>query len=138
KSNFRFSASDLRYADIVPNSDIRRNNFTFSGKSDFGEKLSLEIRSMYMNENVKNRAGLGDSPSNIGKNFAGLANNIDQAVFGENYNTADGQYVEWGGGQYRLNPYWVLNEMENLTKKDRIQGAFNLNYSAKPWLSFLL
>jgi len=137
RSNFRFSASDLRYEDIVPNSNIRRNNFTFSARSTFGEKLSLDVRAVYLNENVKNRAGLGDSPTNIGQNFNGLANNIDQAIFADTYKTAQGDYVEWGGGQYRLNPYWVLNEMHNITEKDRLTGAFNANYTVNNWLSIL-
>jgi TonB-linked SusC/RagA family outer membrane protein len=136
-SNFRFSVGDLRYKDIVPNSDIRRNNFTFSARSKFGQKLSLDVRAVYLNEEVKNRAGLGDSPTNIGQNFNGLANNIDQSVFADTYKTATGEYYEWGGGQYRLNPYWVLNEMSNLTKKDRLTGSFNANYTVNSWLSIL-
>lgn len=136
-SNFRFSASDLRYEDIVPNSNIRRNSYTFSGRSKFGKKLSLDVRAVYLNEDVKNRAGLGDSPTNIGQNFNGLANNIDQSIFGDTYKTVSGDYVEWGGGQYRLNPYWVLNDMYNDTKKDRLTGAFNANYTVNKWLSVL-
>ncbi|MCK7555152.1 TonB-dependent receptor plug domain-containing protein [Chitinophaga sedimenti] len=34
RSSFRFSAADLRYKDIVPNSDIRRNTFTLSSRSN--------------------------------------------------------------------------------------------------------
>ena len=137
KSNFRFSVSDLRYRDIVPNSNIRRNNFTFSARSKFGSKFSLDVRAVYLNEEVKNRAGLGDSPTNIGQNFNGLANNIDQSIFADTYKTPLGEYVEWGGGQYRLNPYWVLNDMSNISKKDRLTGAFNANYTVNRWLSLL-
>ena len=137
KSNFRFSAADLRYKDIVPKSDIRRNSFTLSGKSTFGEKLSFDARAMYMNEKVNNRAGLGDSPLNIGQNFNGLANNVDQSLFSTNYKTAQGDYVEWGGGQYRLNPYWVLNEMRNETIKERLMGAFNATYTFNKWFNVL-
>ncbi|MEJ2884715.1 SusC/RagA family TonB-linked outer membrane protein [Pedobacter sp. GR22-6] len=128
KSSFRFSAADLRYKDIVPTSDVRRNTYTFSGRSKFGEKLSLEVRATYLNEDVNNRAGLGDSPSNIGMNFNGLANNIDQELFKTNYKNAQGDYLDWGGGQYRINPYWVINEMYNKTNKDRLTGALNATY----------
>lgn len=128
KSSFRFSAADLRYRDIVPKSDIRRNTFTFSGRSKFGEKLNVDVRAMYLNEDVNNRAGLGDSPSNIGWSFNGLANNIDQEIFSNNYRNAQGDYLDWGGGQYRINPYWVINEMFNKTNKDRITGTLNATY----------
>lgn len=135
-SNFRFSVGDLRYQDIVPNSSIRRNNFTFSSRSQFGSRFSFDARATYMNEDVKNRAGLGDSPTNIGQNFNGLVNNISPTVFA-NYKTDRGEYIDWGGGQYRLNPYWVLYEMHNLTAKDRVTGAFNANYTVTKWLSVL-
>ncbi|MFD2599434.1 SusC/RagA family TonB-linked outer membrane protein [Sphingobacterium corticis] len=128
KSSFRFSASDLRYKDIIPSSDIRRNTYTFTGRSKFGEKLSFDVRATYLNERVNNRAGLGDSPSNIGNSFNGLANNIDQELFKTNYKTAQGDYLDWGGGQYRINPYWVINEMYNVTDKDRLTGALNATY----------
>jgi len=128
KSNFRFSAADLRYKDIVPTSDIKRNTYTFSGRSKFGDKFSLDVRATYMNEKVNNRAGLGDSPSNIGMNFNGLANNIDQELFKTNYKTAQGDYVDWGGGQFRINPYWVIQEMYNKTTKERLTGSLNATY----------
>lgn len=137
KSNFRFSAGDLRYEDIVPNSNIRRNTFSFSGRSKFGERLDVSVRATYMKEKVKNRAGLGDSPTNIGQNFNGLANNIDQAIFSDTYKSPGGDYVEWGGGQYRLNPYWVLYEMSNLTNKDRLTGSINANYKVNNWLNLM-
>ncbi|MDQ8003558.1 MAG: SusC/RagA family TonB-linked outer membrane protein [Pedobacter sp.] len=128
KSSFRFSAADLRYDDIVPASDIRRNTYTFSGRSKFGNKLTLDVRASYMDERVNNRAGLGDSPSNIGWAFNGLANNIDQQLFATNYTNPQGDYLDWGGGQFRLNPYWVINEMYNKTDKDRLTGALNATY----------
>jgi TonB-linked SusC/RagA family outer membrane protein len=128
KSSFRFSASDLRYNDIVPKSDIRRNSYSFSGRSKFGNKLTLDVRVTYMDEHVNNRAGLGDSPSNIGMNFAGLANNIDQSLFQTTYKSALGDYIDWGGGQYRINPYWIINEMYNQTDKDRLTGIIGATY----------
>ena len=128
KSSFRFSVADLRYKDIVPTSDIRRNTFTLSGRTRFGEKLSLEVRASYMDEKVNNRAGLGDSPSNVGWAFNGLANNIDESLFRTYYKTSAGDYIDWGGGQFRINPYWVINEMYNRTDKDRLTGSVNATY----------
>lgn len=137
KSSFRFSVSDLRYIDIVPNSDIRRNNFTLSTRSRFGRMLDLDVRVTYLNERVNNRQGLGDAPTNIGQNFNGLANNIDQSIFSNTYKSANGDYVEWGGGPYRLNPYWVLYEMSNVTNKDRLTGAFSANITLSKSFSIL-
>lgn len=135
RSSFRLAVSDLRNSDIVPASGIRRNSFTFNGTSKFGENLSVEARVFYLNEDVTNRPALADDPSNIGNNFVGLANNVDQTMFSQYYKDAQGTYVDWGGGQYRLNPYWIINEMRNDTKKDRLMGAFQTNYTITEWMN---
>jgi TonB-linked SusC/RagA family outer membrane protein len=135
KGNFRLSISDLRNNDIVPGSNMRRNTFNFNGSSKFGKNLTVEARVMYMNENVTNRPSLADDPGNIGNNFIGLANNVDQSYFKTGYKDAEGNYVEWGGGQYRLDPYWVINEMSNQTKKNRMIGGLQANYTFTSWLS---
>jgi TonB-linked SusC/RagA family outer membrane protein len=135
KGNFRLSISDLRNNDIVPGSNMRRNTFNFNGSSKFGKNLTVEGRVMYMNENVTNRPSLADDPGNIGNNFIGLANNVDQSYFKTGYKDPEGNYVEWGGGQYRLDPYWVINEMSNQTKKNRMIGGLQANYTFTNWLS---
>ncbi len=135
RSTLRFSVSDLRNNDIIPKSGLRRNSFTLNGTTKLSDKLRLEARAFYMNEHVKNRPALADDPGNIGTAFIGLANNVDQEWFANKYKNADGSYIEWGGGQYRLNPYWVINEMRNETTKDRLLGSFQLNYQILPWLN---
>ena len=134
-STVRFSYSNLYNNDIVPKSYLNRNTFTLRGTSKIGTKLNLDVRATYMNEYVKNRPGLADDPGNIGFNFVGLANNVDQKVFEEGYQDQFGNYVEWGGGQYHLNPYWVINRMSNITRKDRLMSIVQLNYSPTYWLS---
>lgn len=133
---FRFSASNLTNRDIIPNSGITRNSFTFNGSSKFGSKVTLEARAFYMNEDVKNRPSLADDPGNIGNSFLSLANTVDQARFKNEYKNADGSYLDWNNGnQYRLNPYWVINEMKNKTIKNRLLASVQLNYEILSWLS---
>ncbi|HKG06125.1 MAG TPA: SusC/RagA family TonB-linked outer membrane protein [Pedobacter sp.] len=135
-STFRFSASNLTNKDIIPESGITRNSFTFNGSSKFGPKITLEARAFYMNEDVDNRPSLADDPANIGNSFLSLANTVDQARFKNEYKNADGSYLDWNNGnQYRLNPYWVINEMRNDTKKDRLLASLQLNYNILSWLS---
>ena len=135
-SSFRFSASNLTNKDIIPASGMHRNSFTFNGSSKFGSKITLEARAFYMNEKVDNRPSLADDPANIGNSFLSLANTVDQARFKNEYRNADGSYLDWNNGnQYRLNPYWVINEMRNKTTKDRLMGTLQLNYSILSWLN---
>ncbi len=134
-TTFRFSFSDLRNNDIVPSSGLRRNTINLRGTSKFGRRLSVDAKALYIKERVENRPGLADDPSNIGNNFIGLANNIDQKIFEQGYKDANGDYIDWGGGQYRLNPYWVINEMQNVTKKDRLISALQANYMITDWFT---
>jgi TonB-linked SusC/RagA family outer membrane protein len=135
-SSFRFSASNLTNKDIIPESGINRNSFTFSGSSKFGPKVTLEARAFYMNEDVDNRPSLADDAANIGNSFLTLANTVDQARFKNEYKNADGSYLDWNNGnQYRLNPYWVINEMSNNTTKNRLLASLQLNYNILSWLS---
>jgi TonB-linked SusC/RagA family outer membrane protein len=134
-SRLRFSASDIRINDIVPKSGLRRNTFNMSWYSKFGKNLTLDTRAFYLNERVDNRPALADNPSNIGNAFLNLANNVDQAYFKTAYKDAAGKYVEWGGGQYRLDPYWVINEMSNVSKKDRLTGSLQATYKINKWIN---
>jgi len=134
-TSFRLSASDLRNNDIVPNSKMVRNTFNLRGTSKFGKKFAVDAKVVYVKESVNNRPGLADDPSNIGNNFLGLANNINQDIFVEGYKDANGNYVDWGGGQYRLNPYWVTKEMKNETNKDRLMTSLQANYTFNNWIS---
>ena len=134
-SSFRLSISDLRNRDIVPGSSLRRNTFNFTGNSKFGNKITMSARVMYLNENVINRPALADDPGNIGNSFVGLANNVDQAYFKNAYKDSEGNYLDWGGGQYRLDPYWVINQMSNNTRKNRVIGGLQANYVVNSWLN---
>ncbi|RAJ10912.1 TonB-linked SusC/RagA family outer membrane protein [Chitinophaga skermanii] len=134
-TGFRLSASDMRNNDIVPGSYMERNTFNLTTNSKFGEKLTIDAKVMYMREYVKNRPALADDAGNIGNNFVGLANTVDQSLFEQAYKNERGEYINWGGGEYRLNPYWVINEMRNTTRKNRIIGGITANYQFTSWLS---
>ncbi|MFT3749287.1 MAG: SusC/RagA family TonB-linked outer membrane protein [Agriterribacter sp.] len=137
KSNFRFSYNNLHYNDIVPGTYLNRQNFMLRGSSEITSKIIIDVRANYMTEDVNNRPALADDAANIGFNFVGLANNMDQKTFETHYQDEFGHYIEWGGGQYRLNPYWVINRMRNTTAKDRLMGAVQMNYDPLSWLSIM-
>ncbi len=137
KTLFRFSYNNLHYKDIVPKTYLDRNTFTFRASTKVGSKVNMDVNTTYLNEFVNNRPALADDPANIGFNFVGLANNIDQQLFEKGSQDEFGNYIEWGGGQYHLNPYWVINRMSNETKKDRLMGAVQLTYDPTSWLTVL-
>lgn len=128
----RFSYNNLKNSDVIPESGMERNDVSLNAtiKSD---KFTLDAKANYIVENVNNRPALGDSPNNIGYSLSGLAPNIDQAWL-KNYKAEDGSIYRWNTNDYLLNPYYVINENHNTSKKNRFIGYASGLYQAKSWL----
>ena len=117
KTGMRFSVTDMRNRDILPETNMSRDNFNLRVNTSLG-KVDFDFTANYTRENVKNRPALGDSQSNVGKNLMTLANTYNQ-VWLKNYQTANGEYANWNGlDQYNRNPYWDLYKNSNKSDKD--------------------
>ena len=117
KTSMRFSLTDMRNKDILPNTNMSRDNFNLRVNTSAGP-VDFDFTANYTREDVKNRPALGDSQSNVGKNLMTLAGTYDQAWL-KNYQDADGNYQNWNGNdQYNKNPYWDLYKNSNTSKKD--------------------
>ena len=117
KTGVRFSMTDMRNKDILPNTHMSRDNFNLRATTSAG-KFDFDFTANYTHEHVKNRPALGDSQSNVGKNLMTLAGTYNQAWL-QHYENADGTYANWNGNdQYNKNPYWDLYKNVNTTRKD--------------------
>ncbi|RAW00609.1 SusC/RagA family TonB-linked outer membrane protein [Pseudochryseolinea flava] len=137
KATIRMSVSDLRNQDIVPGTGLRRNTFLINSSLTLADKITISGKVNYINEKVDNRPALSDNPNNVGLALLGIAPNFDQRWLSQNYKDAQGNYVDWNGGNiYRINPYWSVNEIENTSTRNRIIGYLQLNYAFSKSLSF--
>ena len=117
KTGVRFSVTDMRNKDILPNTHMSRDNFNLRVTTSAGP-VDFDFTANYTREDVKNRPALGDSQSNVGKNLMTLAGTYNQEWL-KNYQTSEGDYANWNGNdQYNKNPYWDLYKNENTTAKD--------------------
>ena len=117
KTGVRFSVTDMRNKDILPNTHMSRDNFNLRVTTAAGP-VDLDFTANYTREDVKNRPALGDSQSNIGKNLMSLASTYNQEWL-KHYQNEDGTYANWNGNdQYNKNPYWDLFKNENTSAKD--------------------
>ena len=117
KTGVRFSMTDMRNKDILPNTHMSRDNFNLRVTTAMGP-VDFDFTANYTREDVKNRPALGDSQSNVGKNLMTLAGTYNQEWL-KNYETAEGDYANWNGNdQYNKNPYWDLYKNDNTTAKD--------------------
>lgn len=134
KTGMRFSVTDMRNKDILPNTNMSRDNFNLRVNTSAGP-VDFDFTANYTREKVKNRPALGDSQSNVGKNLMTLVGTYDQAWL-KHYEDADGNYSNWNGNdQYNKNPYWDLYKNSNTSDKDvfRFTGKaiWNINKHLK-------
>lgn len=117
KTGARFSFTDMRNKDILPNTHMSRDNFNLRVNTSAGS-VDFDFTANYTRENVKNRPALGNSQSNVGKNLMTLASTYNIEWL-KNYQNADGTYARWNGNdQYNRNPYWDLYKCDNTSVKD--------------------
>ena len=134
KTGIRFSVTDMRNMDILPNTNMFRDNFNLRVTTSAGP-VDFDFTANYTHEHVKNRPALGDNQGNIGKNLMSLASTYNQEWL-KNYQTADGSYANWNGNDpYNQNPYWDLYKNSNVSRKDVLRftgkAIWNINEHLK-------
>ena len=133
-TGLRFTFTDMRNKDIVPNTNMSRDIFNLRTNSSLN-KVDVDLSVNYMREDVKNRPALGDSKSNIGKNLMTLATTYDQSWL-KTYQNANGEYSNWNGmDPYNVNPYWDIYKNSNNSTKDQLRfnasAVWNINPNLK-------
>ena len=133
KTGIRFTYSDMRNKDILPNSKMSRNTLNLRANTSLGP-VDLDFNVNYTHEDVTNRPALGDDKSNVGKNLMTLSTTYDQAWL-QNYADAYGEYQNWNGmDPYNVNPYWDINKNKNQSYKDLVRMNGKIVYNIIPQL----
>ncbi|MBQ7531950.1 MAG: SusC/RagA family TonB-linked outer membrane protein [Paludibacteraceae bacterium] len=133
RTGIRFTYSDMRNKDILPNSNMSRNTLNLRANTSLGP-VDLDFTANFIHEDVKNRPALGDDKSNVGKNLMTLSTTYDQAWL-KNYETAEGEYQNWNGmDPYNVNPYWDINKNKNQSYKDLLRMNGKIVYNVIPQL----
>lgn len=133
KSTFRLGISNLRSNDIVPETSLNRTTLTFRGSTQLSEKLAVDAKVSYITDKIDNRPQL--SNAGIGAALLFLPNNYDQAWL-KNHSDENGEYYKWTNYIGRENPYWVLDNVENQSRKKRIIAFADVSYQITDKLTF--
>jgi TonB-linked SusC/RagA family outer membrane protein len=138
--DFRLSYTNLDQTGIVPNTDLRRNTFSFGGGYNLTDKFTARAFVSYIKSESDNRPSISYGTENImylfncwlprSVNVADLKNYWMPGLegrrqFGWNYN-------------YHDNPYFTVFENTNGQNVDRIIGNISLRYEFTPWLNLQL
>ncbi len=133
KTGIRFTYSDMRNKDILPNSKMSRNVLNLRANTSIGP-VDLDFMVNYTHEDVQNRPALGDDKSNVGKNLMTLSTTYDQAWL-KNYENELGEYQNWNGmDPYNVNPYWDIYKNKNQSYKDLLRMNGKIVYNVIPQL----
>ncbi|MDE0471964.1 MAG: SusC/RagA family TonB-linked outer membrane protein [Ekhidna sp.] len=136
KTQFRASFSHLDRENIMPNSDFERFNLSLNVGSKLAEKVRVEGRVSYLNQQAFNRPNLTLSPDNPVRSLIEMPRNISLDDLKE-FQTADGLprvYTNTQRPDQWQNPYWAVNLNTNEDERDRIIGFLLLEYRFTDWL----
>ncbi|WP_044101605.1 SusC/RagA family TonB-linked outer membrane protein [Neolewinella persica] len=135
KVNARLSLSNLTNTGIVPNSGYDRYTVNLLTSLKLSEKLTLEMKANYIQEEATNRINLSDNPSNPGKAFSQLPNNISVDML-QQRRFEDGRAIAWSANNpFTVNPYWGPFEHQQRDDKKRFIGYALGRYEFNDWIS---
>ncbi|MEO0339632.1 MAG: SusC/RagA family TonB-linked outer membrane protein, partial [Bacteroidota bacterium] len=132
KYNFRFSASNLDNADIIPNSDLTRRNFTLKTVAKFSDKLSATANISYIHEDAQNRPRLSDSPGNANYTVGSLPSSINvddlKGTTDKLGANAEGTELLFNDNLFVTNPWWASHQFEANNTKNRLLGKIEMQW----------
>ncbi len=126
-ANIRFAVADLNNHDLMPNSSLKRNNFSLNGGLRIGERLHVQVSGMYIRERVDNRPNSGDFSWNPHLAVQLLPTNYDVRSLSRRVDENGNEYL-FSDDIYWGNPYFLAYDNVNADKKDRLIASADLRY----------
>ncbi len=124
-SSFRFSYSNTATNSILVNSGLKRNNFNLRASSKVSEKLALDAKVTFFQQNAVNRPEQGTE--GVLSYLYRLPRNVVITDLEENYqnpsNLAANSHNALG-----TNPYWILLHDRNDDTRTRMTGFAKATY----------
>ncbi len=137
KTTYRFSYSNLKNEDVLPNSGFDRNVANINVNSRQG-KFTLAVVGQYSNQQALNRPRLSDSPGNANFSMVVKPGHYPLDVIKGDPNKlgalADGTELRYQGNVFQTNPYWAAYQFRREDVTDRIMGNMSLKYDITDWL----
>ncbi|HEY9262903.1 SusC/RagA family TonB-linked outer membrane protein [Chitinophaga sp.] len=131
KVNARFSVSDLNNHDLMPNSSLRRQNYTLHANAILADKLTLSVNGMYIHEKARNRPNSGDFSWNPHMAVQLLPTNLDVRTQDRRVDDNGKEYL-FSDNIYFGNPYFLAYNRLSSDTKDRLIASADLKYSITP------
>ena len=138
KGSFRLSYGNSYNEGIVPNTDLKRNNFSFNSTYKVADWWSVDLTGNYIRSESKNVPVAGYGSQGVVYTLLWNYNNVDLdwlknywAEGGENFSQRN--IFSWAD-----NPWLIVNENLNGFGKDRLFGRVSTKFDITPELSLML
>lgn len=138
RSQTYFSYTNTYAKGILPNNDYRRNNFNLRQTAQLADKLSLDVKANFIDEDILNRPITGAANRTMSTLFAMPRSlRLDDI---KNFETqeSDGSLTQnfWGSQTPSFqNPYWSVYRNLYERERKRFIGMASLKYQVMPGLS---
>ncbi|CAL1519768.1 SusC/RagA family TonB-linked outer membrane protein [Chitinophaga sp. MM2321] len=128
KVNARFSVSDLNNHDLMPNSSLRRQNYTLRAFAQLADKLTLQVNAMFVHEKVRNRPYSGDFSWNPHMSVQLLPTNMDVRTQDRRVDDQGKEYL-FSDNIYFANPYFMAYNRLSSDTKNRLIASADMKYN---------
>ena len=130
KSTYNFSMSDMDNKSVIPNSTLKRNNFSINLGMNPVDNLSINVSARYLRERTRNRPRLSDSPGNANFTIGLIPTSWDESTFSSSkIDPATGGENKFNGNDYVTNPYWAVENFKNNDSRDRLIASIESRYN---------
>ncbi len=139
KTTFRVSYTRYDNEGLIPNTSLERNLASIKAQHKFSDRLNVEGRLSYTNEEAFNRPWLSGSLRNVFFNYITQPRSIgmeDQ----RNFRRPNGFQNLWDTTAFTTsaNPHWLVNEGYNQDETNRYITLARVEYNITDWLKVQL
>ncbi|MCK5815913.1 MAG: hypothetical protein KAH07_08210, partial [Flavobacteriaceae bacterium] len=132
--NYRVGFTNMKHEGLIPNSDLNKNNVSFSGSSKLWEKLTVSTDVNFSNSWAANRPSTTDRGTNPLEALYSHPTNIDIRKL-RNYDTGGEDILRVSDSHE--NPYFIANEVNNSFNRYRLYGNLTANWEISSSFSIM-
>ncbi len=140
KGSFRLGVTKFDQDGLLPNSKLKKNNFSLNVSYNLSEKLTATGFANYIKTNARGRNSTGYNDNITGMFRQWWQTNVDLDKQKEAY-FATRRNITWNPNSYNDpspifwdNPYWTRYENYETDERNRFIGNISLNYKINDWL----
>ncbi len=143
KGSFRLNYTNFDQSGLLPNSSLKKHNFSMGANYTINEKMTVSSFANYINTKGLGRNSTGYNDNLVGGFKQWWQTNVDikqqrDIYFQTGRNvTWNPTYVDDLNPIYWDNPYWTRYENYQNDKRDRFIGNIALTYEITDWLNVM-